>query len=239
MATLYDKSIEAAILGICLLEPAAYFKTTAWLSAHMFYVDDHQTTYTAIKELADKGIEIDLLTVTFHMERTKKLTSVEPHQTAYFLCRLTNAVTSSAHLHRWCIMIKHLWQDREIQRMRPQSVEELQQATKMITGTVKKNNKITQYRFLLNLVDKRVLRPSISKLGARVIKGHSPHTIKVSSPLLAYLMWVCEPKYTWTCGDNFTEELTNEECKNRLPKDAILTPAGWICKTNQFPVTWR
>lgn len=233
----YSRDLEVGVVGVCLIEPAAIFKIKSILTPAMFYYSEGQQVYQGLIEMADQAIPIDLITAVDYFTRVKQFTHIEKHQTAYILSRLTNEVVSSAHLITWAKIMKAMWTSRELARVNPGSVKELQDTARRLSTTSSSKTKI--YRFLLNYVDKRVIRQSWNKFGAKIITGRSSYKIGVSSPLLVYLMSIIEPEFTWTCTGWSAIELTNDQCKERIPKDALYTLSGWIDKTHKFPVTWR
>lgn len=234
----YCRDLEVSVLGICLIEPEAIFKIKSILTVDMFYHGEYQLVYAGLIEMVNQAIPIDLITASDYFVRNIKIPHIQNYETAYYLCRLTNHVVTSSHLIHWAKVIKAMWTSRELARVNPGSIKDLQATTRRLS-TTQAQSKTKIYRFLLQFVDKSLLKPTLPKYGARIIAGSSTHKIKVSSPLLVYLMSICEPQYTWTCGESFHEQITNEQCKNRLPKDSLLTSAGWIDKTHKFPVSWR
>lgn len=233
----YSRDLEVGIVGICLLEPAAIFKIRTILTPAMFYYNEGQTVYQGLVEMADQTIPIDLLTAEDYFIRVKQMPYISTHPTSYILSRLTNEVVSSAHLVTWAKIIKAMWKARELARLQPTSVNDLRAAATRLSTPV--NSEKKTLRFLLGYVDKPVLRAALPKYGARIIAGQTSYKIRVSSPLLVFLMSIVEPEFTWTCGESFAVELTNDQCKERIPKDALYTSSGWIDKTHKFPVTWR
>lgn len=233
----YSRDLEVGICGICLLEPAAIFKIRSILTPAMFYYTEGQIVYQGLIEMADQAIPIDLITATDYFTRCKQLPNIQRHETAYTLSRLTNEVVSSAHLITWARIIKAMWKARELARLQPNSVNDLRAAATRLSTSVNSNKKAM--RFLLGYVDKSVLRAALPKYGARIIAGQTSYKIRVSSPLLVFLMSIVEPEFTWTCGETYAVSISNDQCKERIPKDALYTLSGWIDKTHKFPVTWR
>lgn len=233
----YNKTFETYVLGICLIEPTAYFRTH--LTPEMFYFSEHQVVYTNLRDMASAGIPIDLITASDYMQRHKRIPFILEHQTPWFLCKLTNDVIHSAHLTIWCEAIRKMWQTRELDRINPQNIVAAQATMKRIQGTPNQGISRKTLRFLLERLDPKLIRPLLPKYGSRIIEGRSDHKIRVSSPLLVFLMSICEPQYTWTCSQYFDEELSNDQVKRRLPANARLDiNRNWIDKTNQFPASW-
>jgi hypothetical protein len=233
----YSRDLEVSVVGICLVEPAAIFKIKSILTPAMFYYTEGQQVYQGLIEMADQAIPIDLITAVDYFMRVRQLTHIEKHQTAYILSRLTNEVVSSAHLITWAKIIKAMWKARELARLRPETINDLRVAANRLSNPMTSNRKI--YRFLLGYIDKPLIKAAWGNYGAKIIAGSSNYKIKVSSSLLVFLMSIVEPEYTWTCGDVYNEEITNDLCKGRMPKDSLYTLSGWIDKTHKFPVTWR
>lgn len=233
----YNKVLETYILGICLIEPAAFFKTQ--LKPDMFYFDEHRVVYTNLQSMAGEGIPIDLITATDYMQRHNRIPYILDHQTAWFLCKLTNDVIHSAHLTHWCEIIRKMWQARELARINPHDLQQAQATIKRIQGAPNQGISGKTYRFLLERLDSSLIRDLLPKYGARLIEGNSTYKIKVSTPLLVFLMAICEPEYTWTCGNYFDEELSNDQIKRRIPDNCRLDGSrNWINKTNQYPASW-
>jgi DnaB-like helicase N terminal domain len=231
----YSKSFEQSVLGVCLLEPAAFRRTK--LKPEMFYFEQHQVVYKAMADMTAEAIPIDLLTGFDWLYRRKLIPYIAQWETAAFLTRLTGQVVHGAHLQVWCETIHDMWKARTLARLTPQNVHLI---ANQVTAPVKTGLSIRTYRFLLDKVEKKLIRKSLPKYGAKVIAGRSSHKIRVSSPLLVFLMSICEPEFTWTCGNLFDEELTNDQVKARIPENARLdNQRVWIDKTHQFPVSWR
>lgn len=112
--THYNTEIEEAILGICLLEKTAFARIYNVLKAEVFYSDPHKVVFEILKEMFDKSIAIDLLTVWDYMQRVKGIAEINQQNTAYFLSRLTNSVVSSANMERHSLILQEMWCEREL-----------------------------------------------------------------------------------------------------------------------------
>lgn len=118
----YSKEFEAAVLGICLLEKSAFGRTYGLIDEKVFYQQDNKVIYSCLKEMYDKSIPIDLLTVWNRLIESgvelicKNSVTTNPSAgIAYYLTRLTNEVVSSAHLEYHCHVLKKMWQKRELE----------------------------------------------------------------------------------------------------------------------------
>ena len=63
--------LEQAVLGGCLIDVRA-FDVVKFLSAEDFYEDAHALLWAAMEAMNEKGIPIDILTVTEHLKNTNK-----------------------------------------------------------------------------------------------------------------------------------------------------------------------
>jgi len=230
----YSKIVEGYILGVCLIEPAAFFKVKS-ITADMFYFDQHRLIFQVLNDMAQQAIPIDLMTVTDYIDRTKHIPYIEDHQTAWFLCRLTNDVIHSAHLKHWCKVVHEMWQARVAARATPETLKQIAKQAKR-TGKTELNRKTM--RFLLNYVAKHYVKDRISLFGSRIIAGTGSRKMQVPSPLLVFLMSIVEPQYTWTCGNSFDEVLTADQCKARLKPNSLFINGVWINKDIKNPTEW-
>jgi hypothetical protein len=90
--------IESAILGACLVDVEGFKKANTVLEgfSNPFYVDAHNAIWTAMIALDQKKETIDRLTVFQELENLQKTTLINGNP--YFLVRLTELVSSSAHV---------------------------------------------------------------------------------------------------------------------------------------------
>jgi replicative DNA helicase len=102
------KELEEAVLGAIMLEKDRLSDVLEILpSPDCFYVDAHQRIYAAIKRLPEKGLVVDLLTVTEELRKSDELDLIGG---PYFLTKLTMSVVSSAHVivHARIVMEKYI-----------------------------------------------------------------------------------------------------------------------------------
>ena len=72
--------LEEAVLGAVMLEKDKLAEVLEIIqSADCFYVDAHQKIYAAIRRLFDKGMPVDLLTVTEELRKSNELEIVVVH----------------------------------------------------------------------------------------------------------------------------------------------------------------
>jgi len=107
--------LEEAVLGAVMLEKDKLAEVLEIIqSEQCFYVDAHQKIYAAIRRLFDKGMPVDLLTVT---EELRKNDELEIIGGAYYLTRLTMSVVSSAHVEAHARIVMEKFIQRELIRI--------------------------------------------------------------------------------------------------------------------------
>lgn len=114
--------LEEAVLGALMLEKDRLAEVLGIIpEPDCFYVDAHQKIYAAIKRLNDKGMPVDLLTVTEELRKTKEIELVGGE---YYLTKLTMNVVSSANVeaHSGIVMEKFL--KRELIRVSGRTISE-------------------------------------------------------------------------------------------------------------------
>jgi replicative DNA helicase len=86
--------LEEVVLGAIMLEKDALTEVIEILQPEMFYKDEHNRIFKAIKQLFGANKPIDILTVTNQLKSNNELDMVGG---AYYISKLTNGVTSSAN----------------------------------------------------------------------------------------------------------------------------------------------
>lgn len=114
--------LEEAVLGAVMLEKDKLAEVLEIIqSPDCFYVDAHQKIYSAIRGLFDKGMPVDLLTVT---EELRKRNELELVGGAYFITKLTMSVVSSAHVEAHARIVMEKFIQRELIRISSQVIGE-------------------------------------------------------------------------------------------------------------------
>lgn len=107
--------LEEAVLGAIMLEKDKLAEVLEIIqSEDCFYVDAHQKIYAGIRRLFDKGMPVDLLTVTEELRKSNELEIVGG---AYYLTRLTMSVVSSAHVEAHARIVMEKFIQRELIRI--------------------------------------------------------------------------------------------------------------------------
>lgn len=97
------KDIEMAVIGIMLMEPSCISDVRMLLKPDDFYVFAHQSIYSAICEMDNHSMKIDVLTLSEVLSTKDELESCGG---PYYLTSCTNNVVSSAHTIQHCRIIK-------------------------------------------------------------------------------------------------------------------------------------
>lgn len=131
----YDKRMECAILGACLIEKTAYGRVRGLLAKDCFYSSSNQIVYGIISEMWENGFPIDLLTVAQYVVRNKGFNELSGVNVPYYLTKLTDSVVSTAHMEYHSLLVRQLYIEREILKIKMSSGDVsddiLQRAEKM------------------------------------------------------------------------------------------------------------
>lgn len=107
--------LEEAVLGAIMLEREKLAEVLEIIQTEeAFYADANQKVYAAIRRLFDKGLPVDLLTVTDELRRANELELVGG---AYYITRLTMSVVSSAHVEAHARIVMEKFIQRELIRI--------------------------------------------------------------------------------------------------------------------------
>jgi replicative DNA helicase len=109
----YDTDIEAAVLGVCLMERFAFARIIG-LEAEHFYHNGNKVIFKVIKAMFEAAAPIDILTVRNWLISKENTPTIDNWDTGYYLMRLTNNVCGSGHLEYHCHLLKEMWRKREM-----------------------------------------------------------------------------------------------------------------------------
>jgi replicative DNA helicase len=136
--------IEAAVLGACLIDGAAFKKVKDVLTgfSQPFYTDAHNAIWDSMVRLNEKNEPIDRLTVFQELEKMQKTGIMDGNP--YYLIQLTENVSSSAHVesHSRILLEKCLRR-----RIMHQSIQLFQKAFDCSTDLFEV---IDEHKFILN-----------------------------------------------------------------------------------------
>jgi replicative DNA helicase len=118
----YSKDFEAAVIGICLLEPTAIGRIYGQIGPETFYLEDNQKVYSFISNMYENSIPIDFLTVWQRLlEAGIKFNAGNQ---AWYLSTLTMHVVSSAHLEYHAYILKKMWRKRELDKLTHSGIDD-------------------------------------------------------------------------------------------------------------------
>ncbi len=115
------RDLEEAVLGAVMLEKSAFDTAIEILRPECFYLEAHQRIFRAMKDLSDKSMPIDLLTVA---EELKVKGDLELIGGPYYLTRLTNMVASTANMEAHARIVLQKFIQRELIRISGEIIKE-------------------------------------------------------------------------------------------------------------------
>jgi replicative DNA helicase len=116
------KELEEAVLGAVMLEKEKLAEVLEIIqSEDCFYFPANQKIYAAIRSLFDKGMPVDLLTVTEELRKRSELDIVGG---AYYITSLTMSVVSSAHVEAHARIVMEKFIQRELIRISGQVISD-------------------------------------------------------------------------------------------------------------------
>ncbi len=111
--------LEEAVLGALMLEKDALSSVIDVLKAEVFYRDNHQKIFAAIKDLFEKSQPIDILTVTAQLRKQGDLEMIGG---AYYITELTSRVASAANIEFHSRIIIQKYIQRELIRISTETI---------------------------------------------------------------------------------------------------------------------
>src|SRR5579863_993934 len=106
--------LEEAVLGALMLEKDALSSVIDILNPQVFYKDNHQKIFAAIRHLFEKTSPVDILTVTAQLRQQGELEMIGG---AYYITELTNRVASAANIEYHSRIIIQKFIQRELIRI--------------------------------------------------------------------------------------------------------------------------
>jgi len=113
--------LEEVVLGAMLIDKKGVDEVIDILKPEAFYKESHQHIFEAIKTLFEEGEPIDLLTVSSHLKKAKKLESIGGD---FFLIQLTQKVSSSAHIEYHSRIVLQKFIQRSLIKISSEIIEE-------------------------------------------------------------------------------------------------------------------
>jgi len=106
--------LEEAVLGALMLEKDALSSVIDILKPEVFYKDNHQKIFAAIRHLFERTSPVDILTVTAQLRQQGELEMIGG---AYYITELTNRVASAANIEYHSRIIIQKFIQRELIRI--------------------------------------------------------------------------------------------------------------------------
>src|SRR6195952_384071 len=112
--------LEEAVLGALMLEKDALSSVIDILKPDVFYKDNHQKIFQAIRTLFEKTSPVNILTVTSQLRATGELEMIGG---AYYITELTNRVASAANIEYHSRIIIQKFIQRELIRISTEVIQ--------------------------------------------------------------------------------------------------------------------
>lgn len=95
--------VEKSLLGCMLMDKEAIITVSAWLLPDHFYENKHILIYSAILDLFNNGLPVDLITVVDKLKKNKRLKEAGG---ATYVANLVTTIATSAHAEEYGEIIK-------------------------------------------------------------------------------------------------------------------------------------
>lgn len=95
--------VEQSLLGCMLMDKDSIIAVSAWLLPNHFYDDRHVVIYSAILDLFNNGLPVDLVTIVDKLKKQKKLKSAGG---ATYIADLVSTIATSAHVEEYGEIVK-------------------------------------------------------------------------------------------------------------------------------------
>lgn len=103
--------VEQALMCCCLIDPDALAQIYGRIHKDMFYDRRHALIFSALTTLFDRGMDIDILTVSDHLRRKRDLESIGGDS---YLASLTSTTATGTHVIRYADQVKEYYSLRKI-----------------------------------------------------------------------------------------------------------------------------
>ena len=114
----YDKKMECAILGACLMEAGAYGRIRGLLTSECFYTDANKVVFSAFSEMWESNLPTDIYTIVQYLVRDKNISELSGSNVSYYISTLTNSVVSTANLEYHALLVRQLYAEREMVKIK-------------------------------------------------------------------------------------------------------------------------
>lgn len=108
---------EQSVLGAILIDPNSFLNVADTLTVEHFYANQHVVTYSAMKELSEQGISIDLVSLMAKLQENQQLDTAGG---VSYLARMAKSVPTAANITHYA----EIMHDRYLHRTTIISLEE-------------------------------------------------------------------------------------------------------------------
>lgn len=119
----YSKDLERAVLGVCMLEGLGFGRVYGSINEECFYVSGHKSVYSAMREMFQANVPIDVFTVSEWLVNRLEIQEIDGYNVPFYLVQLTRDVVSGAHLEYHAFLIKEMWQRRRVLEVKYAAIE--------------------------------------------------------------------------------------------------------------------
>src|SRR6201996_1618807 len=130
--------LEEAVLGALMLEKDALSSVIDILKPEVFYKDNHQKIFQAIRLLFEKSSPVDILTVTAQLRTQGELEMIGG---AYYITELTKRVASAANIEYHSRIIIQKFIQRELIRISTEVIQSAYEDTSDVLDLLDKAEK--------------------------------------------------------------------------------------------------
>lgn len=116
---LYDDDIEKAVLGALIIESGSFYDINDVLQTDMFHNPVHQKIYETIKDMHNRSIPVDMVTIS------KEVSRVDKSINAYKIVELTDDISSAAHIKQHALYLKQGYLKRESLKIYLSSIKDI------------------------------------------------------------------------------------------------------------------
>lgn len=120
----YDKDLEDAVIGACLMEPDAISRLTGMIEPKHFHYEDNQALFEKMMQMWNSGQRIDLISVVHECHKAGLQDKFTAGNIAYLITLKTNAVTSTANLEQHALYIREMYAKRESIRIQSEALKD-------------------------------------------------------------------------------------------------------------------
>ncbi|MBR3603389.1 MAG: replicative DNA helicase [Elusimicrobiaceae bacterium] len=156
---------EMAVLGSMLMEAEAVERALNILKPEHFYKDNHKKIFSAIKNLADKGQAVDLVTLTEELKTQNLLLQVGGE---LYLTDLINKVSTAAHVEHYANIVHKKFLVRDLIKTATSLVQECykeeEEPEKLIDIAQEKIFKLSQRQDLKGFVASKDLAVEVMEM---------------------------------------------------------------------------